>query len=99
MITVISLSNFKFCIVIGKLHKVHLETPASQGIVNTTFTYHYDAHKSLQRIENSNGRIEYFTWENGKIVKSDIMEAGVNTFIKDYQYNTEGNINQVAIFE
>lgn len=83
----------------GKCAKVYLETQTSQGTVNTTYTYQYDAHNKLQRIENSNGPIEFFIWEDGKIVKSDIMEAGIKTYYKNYQYNAEGKITQVAIFE
>lgn len=83
----------------GKLAKVHLETQAAQGTVHTSFTYHYDAHNKLQRIENSNGLIDFFTWENGKIVKSELKEAGVITSHKIYNYNNEGKIQSVYINE
>lgn len=79
----------------GKLHKVHLETQASQGTVNTTYTYQYDAHNKLQRIEYSNGPVEFFIWEDSKIVKSDHLENGIITSYKIYNYNNEGKIATV----
>lgn len=83
----------------GKLAKVNLQTQNSQGNNTTTYTYHYDTHDKLHKIENSNGGMELFTWDNGKIVKSELMDSGVITSYKNFQYNTEGNITQVEIYE
>lgn len=83
----------------GKLNKVQLETVISQETTTITYTYYYDAHSKLQRIENSNGNIEWFTWENGKIVQSDYIVNGVKIFYKHYQYNNEGKINLVGMYE
>lgn len=83
----------------GKLEKVIQEKETSQGIVTTTYNYHYDAHNKLHRIEDSNGTTDIFTWENGKITKLDHIEGGIKTYYKNYQYNAEGNISQVGIYE
>lgn len=83
----------------GKLAKVQLLTETSQGTNTTTLTYVYDAHNRLHLVQYSTGENVFFTWENGKITKSDHLENGIITSYKTYNYDNDGKIGSVNITE
>lgn len=85
----------------GRIDQVKWETytPFYRG---GTDKYHYNEAGQLTRINKyQNGEFAidvYYTWANGRIVKSEEIHNGVKTKYSEYHYDEEGNVSATAFY-
>ena len=77
---------------LGRVSKVHVEkaTPAKSS---QTKTYFYTSTGELEKINLYPGTDEVYTWQNGRIVKSEEIRNGVVQSYIEYDYDDHGNVS------
>lgn len=71
------------------------ETP---GLRQGTDTYYYTGGK-ISRINYHDGRDEYFYWENGRLITSEVIDNGIKKSYEVYDYDDAGNIGGKQQFD
>ena len=77
---------------LGRISKIHIEN-ASPGKSTRTETYYYNAAGQLKKINLYPGIDELFTWQDGRIIKSEKIKHGVVESYIDYAYDDHGNVS------
>ncbi len=77
---------------LGRVSKVYIEsaTPTKRS---HTRTYFYTPAGELEKINLYPGTDEVFTWQNGRIIKSEEIRNGVVKSYIEYDYDDHGNIS------
>ena len=77
---------------LGRVSRVHIEsaTPAKSS---HTKTYFYNVAGELEKINLYPGTDEVFTWQNGRIIKSEEIRNGVVKSYIEYDYDDHGNVS------
>jgi len=77
---------------LGRVSKVHIEkaTPTKSS---HTKTYFYTSTGELEKINLFPGTDEVYTWQNGRIVKSEEIRNGVVQSYIEYDYDDHGNVS------
>jgi len=77
---------------LGRVSKVHIEsaTPAKSS---HTKTYFYTPAGELEKINLYPGTDEVFTWQNGRIIKSEEIRNGIVKSYIEYDYDDHGNVS------
>ena len=77
---------------LGRVSKVHIEkaTPAKSS---HTKTYFYTPAGELEKINLYPGTDEVYTWQNGRIIKSEEIRNGVVKSYIEYDYDDHGNVS------
>ncbi len=80
---------------LGRVFKVHIEsaTPEKRSY---TKTYFYASTGELEKINLYPGTDEVFTWQNGRIIKSEEIRNGVVRSYIEYEYDDHGNVSGTA---
>ncbi|MEP2667944.1 MAG: hypothetical protein ABJH04_03055 [Cyclobacteriaceae bacterium] len=79
----------------GKVSKItwRSETPFVQ---TGSYTYEYDQEGKLSAMTDNFGDEEQFVWENGKVVRKNILTNGSIEEYKSYTYNEQGLLANAA---
>ena len=77
---------------LGRVSKVHIEkaTPTKSS---QTKTYFYTSAGELEKINLYPGTDEVYTWQNGRIIKSEEIRNGVVQSYIEYEYDDNGNVS------
>ena len=77
---------------LGRISKAYIEsaTPAKS---TRTETYFYNSSGQLEKINLYPGTDQVFTWQNGRIIKSEEIRNGVVKSYIAYDYDDHGNIS------
>ncbi len=81
----------------GRLEKVHWEK-RTPGTSHGTQTFSYDEQGNLVRITDYENIYEVFTYENGRLVKSENIKDDVVKSYHLYDYDDAGNLGGMASF-
>lgn len=76
----------------GRISEVYVES-ATPGTSTRTETYFYSTAGLLEKINEYPGIDEIFTWENGRIVKSEKINHGEVKSYALYDYDDLGNVS------
>lgn len=75
----------------GRISKVHWEN-RSPGLRQGTYTYYYAANGLVERINRYPNVDDYFTHENGRILRSKTIRDGVMKSYTNYEYDLAGKV-------
>lgn len=75
----------------GRVAKVNWES-YNPYYTKGTDTYLYDEQGKLTKINKYTGRDIHFSWQNGRIIKSETVVNGTVNEYTEYKYDTQGNI-------
>ena len=77
---------------LGRVFKVHIESATPEKRSHTK-TYFYASTGELEKINLYPGTDEVFTWQNGRIIKSEEIRNGVVKSYIEYDYDDHGNVS------
>lgn len=79
----------------GDLKKItwRSETPFVQ---TGSYQYGYDQNGKLATVTNDHGQVEQYIWENGVVVRKNILSNGFISEYKTYTYNEYGYVANVS---
>lgn len=69
------------------------ETPFVQ---TGSYTYSYDQYDKLTTVTSNHGDLEEYIWENGQVVRKNILSNGFISEYKIFSYNEQGLLATVA---
>lgn len=80
---------------LGRISKAYIEssTPAKSTRIET---YFYSSSGQLEKINLYPGTDQVFTWQNGRIIKSEKIRDGVLRSYIEYDYDSQGNISSTV---
>ncbi len=82
---------------LGRISKIHWEQ-RTPGTLGGTYILNYNEEGKLSRIDNGQEDYDIFTYENGRIVRSENFQFGVMKSYRLYDYDDNGNIGAMTIY-
>ncbi|MEQ8339327.1 MAG: hypothetical protein RIA62_18340 [Cyclobacteriaceae bacterium] len=82
---------------IGRIKKIFWET-ATPFTRSGVYTYYYGENGLIEKINSYPNHDEFFIQEDGKIVRSEIIDYGIKKSYSIYDYDEAGNLGGQAIY-